>query len=111
MSRFQSGERSWTSSGSTIARSLVSGELNQTELRLKAVFRDELRIEGDDRRSGDRFAEVAKVLVGGDVVVMHWAENEKLLFSVAAANNRDVARYELRQRHRISFVGHLIQQR
>jgi hypothetical protein len=49
----------------------VCCELDQAEVGQKAVFRDEFGIEGDDRRRRNRLAEVAKVLVGCDVVVMH----------------------------------------
>ena len=49
-------------------------QLNQAQIGQKAVFGDELGVVRDDGRRSDRFAEVAKVLVGDDVIVTHGQE-------------------------------------
>ena len=60
----------------------VRRELDQAEIRLIAVFRHKFRVVSHNRRRGDRLAEIAKVLVGGDVFVLQ-------VFSLVSANARD----------------------
>ena len=68
---------------------LVGGELNQAEFGQEAVFGDKLGVEGDNRRSRNRFAKVAKMLVGGDVVVIQCrgSVNEKVAAVAGATSN------------------------